>query len=159
VDGNTNFQGVNMKRPEGNWSDFLDHPAHIRRLFPRATFPLLSSVRFERLVIKSPKEIVLGVTFNAPLPDAMQFWIDKGYGVVDLRLTMTEASVISIDCRAMEEQPLGDIQIESEVLRFTANAKVILEVRWSWLSAKFLPEKIDRVIQDDSDTNETIIGS
>jgi hypothetical protein len=148
-----------MKKIQGNWSDQLDFPSPVRRLFPSGEVPQLNDVRFERLLVKTPKEIVLGVRFFPPLPGVMNQWIDKGFAAVDLRLTMSDASIISLVGKSLDDQPIGTIEIEPFVTRFVGHGGLIINIAWQRLSARFLPEALDQKIQDQADTSSSTIDS
>jgi hypothetical protein len=142
-----------VQKIQNNWTDFLEHPTRVRRLFPPNASPALVDVRFERLLIKTPREIVLGVRFFPLIPETMQPWIDKGLACVDLRILMADATLNSIDGSALDEQPKGDVEIGASELKFMCNGTPVIRIVYERLGARFMPE----IWQNDQDMFGTTI--
>jgi hypothetical protein len=147
-----------MKKYQNDWGDHLRAPSNIRRLFP-AGLPELDAVRFERLLITTPEEVVLGVRFFPLNLDDMKVWADKGFAAVDLRLSMSGATVLDLVGESLNEQPIGRVEIREQQTSFVVGARSIITINWKWLDANFVPEPQVQKMYNTIDRFETEIDS
>jgi hypothetical protein len=138
-----------LKKYQNDWGDYLRAPSNVRRLFPAGL----------RLLITTPQEVILGVRFFPLNLDEMKFWADKDFAAVDLRLSMSGATVLDLAGELLNEQPIGSVEIGDQQTSFVVGGQSIITINWKWLDAKFVPEPPVQKMHDTSDRYETDIDS